>query len=143
MYKIHIGWLEAAYFDTLEEAVNRIYYPNGQRRFPSFEYRIWYAHSCQLVEDYKIEEVVGSLRRKMHEEQLGWIKKRLGPYQFRNGPVAHTGKSRRRSNWGSYYRKPRHKQELINGRLDIRTYWDDIPRHTERCWKSQRKTQWK
>lgn len=143
MYKVRTGFLEDRHFDTLEEAINYVYYPNGEPRYPSFESRIWYADSCQIVEDIYIQQAIGNLKREMHERRLYWARKRYGHYEFRNGPVAHTGKSRCRRNWGSYYRKPRHKQELINGRQDIRTYWDDIPRHNERCWKKQRKTQWK
>lgn len=142
-YKVRSGFLENRFFDTLEEAVNHIYYPNGDRRWTSFEDRVWYADSCQLVEDVHIQQVIGNLKREMHERQLRYIRKRLGRYEFRNGPVAYTGKRRGRRNWGSYHRKPRYKQELINGRQNIRTYWDDTPRHTERCWKKQRKTQWK
>lgn len=140
MYKVRTGFLNDSLFDTLEQAVNCVYYPNGEKRFPSFEHRIWYADSHQLVEQYLIDQEIGNLRRRMYEKQIYWAKKRYGPYKFRQGPVAHTGK-RGRYCW---LRNPKTKQEITYGsRRDLPTSWDDIPRHVEKNWKKYRKTQWK
>ena len=99
---------------------------------------------------------------KLYFRRWDWITGKIKEeiqVQYRHDPIPHTG---RKGSW-CYYRNIKTTQELrinkahyheyrefecygfrIRGRRkNLPDSWWDINRHLEKCWKRQRKTQWK
>lgn len=91
-----------------------------------------------VIPTWKIKEVLRTVPPRAPRWR-SWIRDN---YEFRSGPVPLTGGKR----WGRWYRHPRTFQEIREGTRrskKLPTSWDDIHRDRDRCWKSNRKTQWK
>jgi hypothetical protein len=89
-----------------------------------------------------------------------WYWRRRRVFRFRNGPVPgtrcwrgggggwirdklHTVQEIRETQFHDEFDEDRDEIWVRRKRLNIPTAWDDLRRHTERNWKSQRRTQWR
>ena len=135
MYEVYDGFNNRIRFDTLERVVHHIWYS----LYVGWDVRVYDCWDRQPVDIITLQRLRDKMIRDRVAEQ--WKKR---PYKFRDGPVPLI----RRCRWHRE-QTPRTFQELRQEgnrakRKHLPTDRDDYHyRHTERNWKSQRKTQWK
>lgn len=142
------------YYETLDEVINA----HWMDFICNYNVRVLDYYDHQVVDPEYINSLIELEKQRIYKRN---IKRRLGKYEFRKGPVPNI--SRKRYSF-SYFRHPKTFQELKEysynyfdedikdykikirkKRKNIPNYWDEIIRSDYKhfSWKRNRKTQWR